>query len=212
MHSQNLSAVARAEQNIEETRLQMANLQDQFRQRGRAGARRRASRATRSRRAIRAAQDVLRRTVIRAPMAGTVVGLQVDTVGGVVSPGQALLDVVPKGDQLVVEAFVDPNDIDVVEIGLPAQVRLTALTQRNLGAARRARDDRVRGSTHRPAHGRRLFPGARGARRRQVGALDDDRLYPGMQAEVMIVTGARTTLDYLSQPIVESFNRAFREN
>jgi len=211
-HSQSLAAIARAEQNIEETRLEMADLKTNY-----------VNDAVQQLvvvqnelldlgEQLRAAEDVLRRTVIRSPMAGTVVGLQVHTVGGVVAPGQALLDVVPKGDRLIVEAFVDPNDIDVVQVGLTAQVRLTALTQRNLM----------------PLEGHVTTVSADRLTDQRTGAsyflarveLDDDpaeklggeRLYPGMQAEVMIVTGARTTLDYLSRPLVNSFNRALREN
>lgn len=211
-HSQSLASIARAEQNIEETRLQMADLKTEF-----------INEAVQQLgvvqtelldlgEQIRSAEDVLRRTVIRSPMAGTVVGLQVHTVGGVVTPGQALLDVVPKGDRLVVEAFVDPNDIDIVEIGLPAQVRLTALTQRNLAplegrvttvSADRLTDQRT---------GADYFLARVELDGDQAGRLGGERLYPGMQAEVMIVTGARTTLDYLSRPIVDSFNRAFRED
>ncbi len=211
-HSQSVASIARAQQSIEETRLQMADLNTDF-----------INEAVQQLgvvqnelldlgEQIRSAEDVLRRTVIRSPMAGTVVGLQVHTVGGVVTPGQALLDVVPKGDRLVVEAFVDPQDIDIVKIGLPAQVRLTALAQRNLAplegrvttvSADRLTDQRT---------GVDYFLARVELDDDQAAALGDERLYPGMQAEVMIVTGARTTLDYLSQPIVESFNRAFREN
>jgi HlyD family type I secretion membrane fusion protein len=190
-----LAAIARAEQNIEQTRLEMVDLKTNFvndavQQLGVVQ-----NELLDLGEQLRAAEDVLRRTVIRSPMAGTVVGLQVHTVGGVVAPGQALLDVVPKGDRLIVEAFVDPNDIDVVQVGLTAQVRLTALTQRNLM----------------PLEGHVTTVSADRLTDQRTGAsyflarveLDDDpaeklggeRLYPGMQAEVMIVTGARTTLD-----------------
>ena len=211
-HSQSLAAIARAQQNIEETRLEMADLRTNYineavQQLGVVQAE-----LLDLGEQIRAAEDVLRRTVIRSPMAGTVVGMQVHTVGGVVAPGQALLDVVPKGDRLIVEAFVDPNDIDVVEVGLEAQVRLTALTQRNLAplaghvttvSADRLTDQRT---------GASYFLARVELDDDPAEKLDGERLYPGMQAEVMIVTGARTTLDYLSRPLVDSFNRAFREN
>jgi HlyD family secretion protein len=212
MHSQNVAAIARAQQNIEEARLQIVELSTDFVNEAVQGLGVAQAELLDLTEQVRAAQDVLQRTVIRAPMAGTIVDLQVHTVGGVVTPGQALLDVVPKGDQLVVEAFVDPNDIDVVQVGLPAQVRLTALTQRNLapleGRVTRVSADRLidqrTGAAYFLARVELVADGAR--------QLDGERLYPGMQAEVMIVTGARTTLDYLSRPIVESFNRAFREN
>ncbi len=161
---------------------------------------------------IRSAEDVLRRTVIRAQMDGTIVDLQVHTIGGVVSPGQVLLDIVPKGDRLIVETFIDPNDIDVVDAGLPAQVRLTALTQRNLlpleGRVETVSADRL---TDRRT-GADYFLARVVLEGDPSAVLQGQRLYPGMQAEVMIVTGERTTLDYLSRPLVQSFNRAFREN
>jgi HlyD family type I secretion membrane fusion protein len=211
-HSQSLAAIARAQQNIEETRLEMADLRTNFMNEAVQQLGVVQTELLDLGEQIRAAEDVLRRTVIRSPMAGTVVGMQVHTVGGVVAPGQALLDVVPKGDRLIVEAFVDPNDIDVVEVGLEAQVRLTALTQRNLApleghvttvSADRLMDERTGASYFLARVELDDDPAAK---------LGGERLYPGMQAEVMIVTGARTTLDYLSRPLVDSFNRAFREN
>jgi HlyD family type I secretion membrane fusion protein len=80
---------------------------------------------------VYAAEDVLLRTEIRAPIAGTVVGSEVHTVGGVIAPGSRLMDVVPSDESLVVEARVDPLDIDVVEPGLVAHVRFTAFSQRS---------------------------------------------------------------------------------
>ena len=80
---------------------------------------------------LKAAEDILLRTDIRAPQAGVVMGLNVHTETGVIAPGQRLLDIVPEDDTLVIEAQVSPNDIDVVYAGLPSQVRLTAFKQRN---------------------------------------------------------------------------------
>ena len=160
---------------------------------------------------IRAAEDVMRRTDILAPLAGTIVGLQVHTRGGVIAPGSPLMDIVPKDDRLIIEAQVDPNDIDVVHSGLPAQVRLTAFNQRHLApidghvvsvSADRFTDERT-GAGYFLA---RIELDAAG-----LEALEDVALYPGMQAEVMIVTGARTAFDYLTKPLATSLRRAFRE-
>ena len=123
--SQNVAGIARARQSIGESRLRMTELttamvNEAVDQLGRVqgelldlGER------------LRAAQDVARRTEIVAPQAGTIVGLRVHTAGGVISPGQALLDIVPSGDRLIVEAQVDPQDIDIVHEGLDAHVRFT---------------------------------------------------------------------------------------
>ncbi len=161
---------------------------------------------------IRAAQDILTRTRIRALLDGRVVGLKVHTPGGVVSPGEALMDIVPSEARLIIEAKVDPNDIDVVQAGLAAQIRLTAFSQRNLPpleavvltvSADRLTDERS---------GAPYFLARIAVNKISDAALIGVALYPGMQAEVMIITGKRTALDYLLQPFVESFRRAFREN
>ena len=158
------------------------------------------------------AEDVLGRTKIRAPLDGTVVGLQVHTTGGVIGPGLPLMDIVPRYDKLVIEAQINPQDIDIVHPGLPAQVRLTAFSQRNIlpvdGEVVWVSADRLTDENT----GQPYFS----ARIQIVGdvseALGGATLYPGMQAEVMIVTGERTPLDYLLRPILSSLNRAFREN
>ena len=112
---------------------------------------------------------------------------------------------------MIIESQVDPNDIDVVHAGLPAQVRLTAFNQRNLApiegkvltvSADRLTDERS---------GVPYFL----ARVILVEDLAKDlavALYPGMQAEVMIVTGERTVLDYVFRPLSQSLGRAFRED
>lgn len=69
---------------------------------------------------LKAARDVVERSKIRAPIAGTVVNLKVHTTGGVVRPGDPLLSIVPKDEPLVIEAQVDPNDIDVIHKDLSA--------------------------------------------------------------------------------------------
>ena len=162
---------------------------------------------------VHAAEDVLRRTDIRAPLPGTVVGLQIHTVGGVIRPGEDLLDIVPADDRLIVEARVDPNDIDIVYPGLAARVRLSAFNQRNVApiegiltfvSADRLTDERT-GLSYYAARIELVDPDL-------ASKLDGGELYPGMPAEVMIVTGGRTMLDYLLKPINRSLERAFREN
>ena len=209
--SRNTAAVARAKQQIAETRLRVSELKTQ-----------RLNQVVEELRAtqtelfdleerIRSAEDVLVRTQITAPLDGTIVGLQIHTPGGVIGPGEPLMDLVPSGAGMIIESQVDPNDIDVVHAGLPAQVRLTAFNQRNLApiegkvltvSADRLTDERT---------GVPYFL----ARVVLVEDLAEDlavALYPGMQAEVMIVTGERTVLDYIFRPLSQSLGRAFRED
>lgn len=161
---------------------------------------------------IRAAEDVLRRTDIRAPQDGVIVGMQVHTTGGVVGPGEPLLDIVPSSDRLVVEAQVDPADIDVVHPGLEAEVRFTAFSNRytvpvmakvTSVSADRFVDERM---------GTAYYAAKVELTEDPAEVLDGGVLQPGMQAEVMILTGDRTALSYLMRPLFIGLTRAFRED
>ena len=162
---------------------------------------------------LRAAEDVLARTEIRAPLGGTVVDLRVHSAGGVIASGAPLLDIVPRDQRLVVEARIDPKDIDVVHDGLDAQVRFTAFNQRHRAPAAARLTAISADLLTDEASGQRYYLA-------RVELVVDDAasaaelaaLHPGMQAEVMFVTGARSALDYLLEPLLLSLNRAFRES
>jgi membrane fusion protein, type I secretion system len=158
-----------------------------------------------------AAQDVLSRTEIRAPLDGVVMNQAVHTMGGVIAPGAAVMDIVPNTDRLVVNAKVDVSDIERVRAGLSAQVRLVTFNRRNTPtldgtvafvSADRIDDDKA----HIAYYIARIEvdPG-------QLQRLDDVRLYPGMQVEAMIVSERRTLFDYLVAPFNRTFARALRE-
>lgn len=159
---------------------------------------------------IFAAEDVVSRTSVRAPQSGTVVDLQVHTTGGVVQPGERLLDIVPDQDRLIINARVDPGDIDTVYEGMPARVRLTAFNSRTTplleGTVTSVSADQITD----PVTGQSYFT-ARVVPVAGTQGFDVSILKPGMQAEVFLVTVKRTALDYLLEPIVRSFARAGRE-
>jgi len=160
---------------------------------------------------IAAAQDVLRRLVVTAPVDGTVVDLQVFTSGGIISPGQAIMGIVPGAPALVVEARVDPNDIDSVRSGLAAQVRFPAFSQRVApvfnGRVVHVSADRIDDERAGEAF---YLATVRLDQDQPIAAADYD-IQVGMTAEVMIVTGARTALDYLISPVRSSLTRAMTE-
>ena len=209
--SRNRAAIARARQSIGETRTRITEIGTRLLNEVVAELREVQAELFDLAERIRAAEDVLGRTDIRAPLAGTVVGLQVHTPGGVIAPGAALMDIVPSGVKLVIEANVDPIDIDVVHPGLEAQVRLTAFSMRNAKpvagrvvsvSADRLIDERTGQAYYRARIELTEDP---------TKAFEGATLYPGMPAEVMIVTGARSALGYIFYPISSSLNRAFRE-
>jgi HlyD family type I secretion membrane fusion protein len=159
----------------------------------------------------RTAAVQLDRREVMAPQAGTVLNLRYHTPGGVVTPGTAILDLVPQDDRLIIEARVSPADIDVVHAGLPAKVALTAYKSRTTPqldgkvlqvSADALNDERI---------GQSYFLARVEVNGDQLAGLGGVQLAPGMPAEIFIETGERTLLDYLIRPLRDSFNRAFRE-
>lgn len=161
---------------------------------------------------LTAADDVLQRKDVVAPQDGKVVDLKFFTPGGVVAPGAPILDIVPQDDEMVVEARVHPTDIDVVRVGLPAEVRLSAYRNRIMPlvdgeviyvSADKLVDQRT---------GDSFYTARARLKKESLQELGKIELYPGMPAEVFIVTGKRRAIDYFISPIVDSMRRSFRED
>jgi HlyD family type I secretion membrane fusion protein len=159
---------------------------------------------------LRSAEDILARSKIVAPTEGTVTSLKFTTVGGVIPPGAAILEIVPHNDRLVIEGRISPNDIDVVSPGLLVNIRVTAFSQRWFAPVKGeivdVSPDRLSDSDGRP-YFRALVQIDADSLAEHEGMI----LLPGMAAQLEIVTGARTILAYLFAPITDSFQRAFRE-
>lgn len=158
-----------------------------------------------------ALEDRLSRVVIRAPEDGMILGMKVHTIGGVVSPGTPLLDIVPSVSDLIVEAQVSPVDIDRVSVGKPADIRFSAFNSATTpvieGVVRHVSADRlVNEETGMPYYLARVALTEEGAVK--LGSL---KLQPGMPAEVLINTGKRTMLQYLVQPATNVFARSMIE-
>lgn len=160
---------------------------------------------------LRSSDDIARRVDITAPITGTVTGLQVHTLGGVVKPGDTLMTLIPLDDKLIVEARIQPQDIDLIQAGQKAQVRLTAFNARYMrpveGTVVNVSADRF--DDQRTGEG--FFLARIEIPQSELKDLGDIKLTPGMPAETLVLTGRRTMLSYLVRPIRESFGRAFRE-
>lgn len=202
---------ARAEQGILESRLNMTEMQVTIMKEVEEELRTVNARAYELRQQLIAAEDVLRRMAIKSAIDGTVVGLKVHTVGGVISAGEALLDIVPSHDELIVEASIDLQDIDQVQPGMPAHVELTSFNHRSQkpidGEVKMVSADRLID----PITGLAYYR-ARIALSKQSLKAQNTLLQPGMGAEVLIRTGARTPVEYLLMPITRSLGRALRES
>ncbi len=206
------SDIASSEMQIGETKLQILQLQKKFQEEvaGKLGEVQAQLYDVSQR--VTATADKVTRTDVKAPAGGRVLGLSVHNIGGVITPGKPILDIVPQQEELIIKAQVSPIDIDRVRPGLVAEVRFSAfkqaLTPKVMGkviniSADRLTDERS-GNTYYEAQ-IELTP-------ESYTKLRGLELVPGMPAEVFINTGERTVFEYLMQPITNSFARAFIED
>jgi HlyD family secretion protein len=157
------------------------------------------------------AEDQLRRTDIRAPQDGMVLQSTVHTVGGVITAGDAIMMIVPQSDDLQVEAKVNPQDIDKLQIGQKTLLRLSAFNQRTTpelnGVVTRVSPD----VTVDQRTGQSYYTIRVSMPPEEVARLGDVKMIPGMPVEAFVQTGDRTMLSYLIKPLSDQLMRAFRE-
>ena len=167
---------------------------------------------------LRAVREQLERARVRAPATGRVVGLKVFTEGGVIRPGDPLMDVVPEAQPLVVEARVRPQDVDDLRVGQRSEVRFSAFTGRNVpivkGQVTRISADRfVDEQTGEPYFKAEVVVPMDELRRLQQGTDRGERdLKSGLPVELVVPLRKRTALQYLTEPLNQSLWRSFREN
>lgn len=207
-----MAEVTRNGQQTGEARLQLASLYEQ-RAAESAGALREAeTRMTDLGPRLDASREALAQTQVRAPAGGYVLGLTQHTIGGVAGAGEVLMDIVPTNAPLVINAQVRPNDIDEIRPGMSADVMLQAYSSYRVPkiaaqvsvVSADAFTEQKTGTTYYVAE-LRIPPSE--LRKLPKGV----RLYPGMQAVVMIKTGKRTILSFLIGPIGEVLDKSLRE-
>ncbi len=159
-----------------------------------------------------ALQDVVTRKVVRAPDSGVINGMEIHTIGGVIAPGATIAEIVPEGDELIIEARVSPIDIDRVAVGQQASVRFSAFSAQTtptvsgnvIHVSADAIFDQQTGNSY--------FMTRIGVEESELAALGELVLVPGMPAEVFISSGARTLMQYLLKPITGAMARSFIED
>ena len=157
-----------------------------------------------------AISDRVRRATVRAPVAGFVLGFNTTTIGAVVSAGAKLMQIVPSVDSLVIEARVSPLDIDRVRIGQPAEIRFSVFKDAYLVSGKLTKlsaDRLIDEASNLPYYSA------------EIALLEEDKLLlegmdliPGMPAEVLIKTGERTMLGYLTSPLNRVFSTSLIED
>jgi HlyD family type I secretion membrane fusion protein len=160
---------------------------------------------------LEVAREALKRAVVTAPVSGAVVGLSAFTVGGVIAPGERIMEIVPDHGDLGIEATLNVEDQKDVRPGMQVEVHLIAYKQRTSpvvpGTVVRVSADRLTdqrtGIGYYLAH-IKVAP-------QDLARVPSAQLAPGMPVTAIIPTGARTALDYLLQPLTDTFNRGLRE-
>ena len=158
-----------------------------------------------------AAEDQLKRVDMRAPQSGTVHQMTVHTIGGLVTPSEPAMLIVPEADQLAVEVKIQPQDIDNVRLDQAAVLRFSAFNQRTT--------PELKGRVHMIAadlvtdqrSGVQYYPVRVAFAEGERARLGNLKLVPGMPVEGLIQTGSRTVFSYLTKPVADNMAKAFRE-
>ncbi len=164
------------------------------------------------REALRAATEKVSRTSLRAPVNGTVNTVHVTTIGAVVQPGGPLIEIVPRDDQLLIEARIRPRDVAFIRPGDSASVKITAYDYLVYGALD-GTVQRIGADTVEDGEGTEFFRVMVRTWRSDLEADDGTTLpiSPGMVAQVDILTGRKSVLDYLARPLMRARSEALRE-
>ena len=159
---------------------------------------------------LTSATDVLQRRDVKAPTDGIILNSHVHTIGGVVRPGDPLMELVPTNDDLIIEAQVSPMDIDVAEPGMEAEVKFSSLSTRLIpilvGTV-----ETVAADASTDQRGTRFYMARVRVSKEELVHLNGQKLVPGMPAEVLVKAGERTLLEYMFRPLTDSFFKAFKE-
>jgi protease secretion system membrane fusion protein len=160
---------------------------------------------------FRALQDELGRTQVRSPAAGQVVGLNMQTVGGVIGPGQKLMDIVPEKEPLLLEARVAPHMIDRVRADMPVDVRFSSFAH----SPQLVVDGKVVSISGDlltdPANNTQYYLARVSITPEGMKNLGKRQLQPGMPVEVVFNTGERTLLTYLLHPLTKRIAASMKE-
>jgi HlyD family secretion protein len=162
-----------------------------------------------------AVREQLQRARVRAPVSGQVVGLTVFTIGGVVAPGQTLMEIVPDRRALVIQAQVAPNDADDVYVGQEAQVRFVSVHDRTLplltGKVRTISADSFTDEKTGRSFFRAEIEVTPEQLKRVGGTLGHGQLRPGLPVEVLLNVRKRTALQYILEPLTRNLWGSLRE-
>ena len=208
-----ITSIARGEEAISETEIRITNLETDLLEKVDTRLTQVTAERVSAEKFYRETTDRLSRTIVVSPIDGVVLDVRFKTVGGVIRAGEPILDIVPTGDdELIINARIRPTDIDEVATGSSATVMFSAFQQRYLkrikGEVVQVSADAFRDEATRE---RFYLVDVKIDRAHLEAVAPELELTAGMPADVFITTKRRTVAEYLIQPVVRSFERAFRE-
>lgn len=212
---QYMASIAKARQSITEAELQITTMENEFASQNAEQLRDAQAKVSDLEEKHRATSDVMHRTIITSPYEGIVTGLKYHTIGGVIAPATPIMDIIPQNERLIVDAQIQPSDIDVVSPGLDTKIVFSAYKTRNLPRIN-GKVSQVSADVFSNQQNAQLMPyyavkvEVDSAELAQLGSKL--KLTPGMPVEVFIHTGSRSFLAYLFAPITGSLQRAFKED
>lgn len=157
-------------------------------------------------------KDILKRSAIASPVSGKIMNIKYHTIGAVVPPGGEIMNIVPQHEELIIEAKVKPQDIDNVVVGMKSKIQLTAYKGKKVpklnGEVINISPDILTNEQTRESY----FLARISISKKDIEKLKSKiELYPGMPAQVFIITGSRSLVSYMFTPISDSAYKAFRE-
>ena len=156
-------------------------------------------------------EDRVRRLQVTAPVRGIIKGLAANTVGGVITPGESLMEIVPFDENLVAEVRIAPHDIGHLRVGQETQIKVSAYDVARFGSVDGSLQQ-ISASTFEDEQGDPYFKGIIALSNNYVGRDPENNLIlPGMVVDVAINTGSKSLLQYLLKPVSRGFDGAFRE-
>jgi len=161
---------------------------------------------------LSASRDILKRSAITSPVSGKIMNIKYHTIGAVVPPGGEIMNIVPQDEEMIIEAKIKPQDIDNVAIGMKSKIQLTAYKGKKVpkinGKVINVSADIVTNEQTRESY----FLARINISKKDLDKLKEKiELYPGMPAQVFIITGSRSLISYMFTPISDSTYKAFRE-
>lgn len=204
------ASLSRIANQIAEVKLRIAQREQEFRKEIEAQLSEVSKEAKAQAERLIALDDELRRTEIRSPSEGAVVGLNVSTRGAVLAAGTRIMDIVPADERLIVEAQVDPHLIERIKAGIPAKLMFTALNPRKTPIV----DGKlltISADLLQTPQGASYFLARIEVPPASLKALGDVELHAGMPVDVVLVTGERSLMNYLVKPIEDRMARGLKE-